>query len=1507
MDITRNVLTLSGLILVLTFASLYAVQASISQPDNAPTNPEIVDGIARSQAEIYTVTGRVAGPDGPMEDIPVFFDCCATKWRVHTDANGIYTFTTDGPQMNVSIIAVPPLEGMLGQGTRVLDIVSDTSNVNFDLAPGNLLAGQVVNQNGFPAKLDHDLYNSQGAKHFLSFTEHADFTLFLPPDEYTLIIGAPNQPWENHTVDLQPGDVPSWEVVIDVADDLLPVPLGVASEELPPRVELISIGPPNAAGIAHIVGAANAIPKDVPLLEIINLHTGNFTTTAVLADGSFEADILAPYGSALQLRYTRGGYSRSSGTGAILWHYPTSMTAQANDTSVFLVGRAGDYQGHWTVNGTINDRQFDPGDPFTATLNVMITGPQVDERFDQGDYKLVTMLHFERFFDASGQHHAKVRRGISTAFTPTGLPIDAMPNNYWSGATPLALEHERVIQATHRTSNTLDLSVTLTSTLPPTMPQGLYRPALILFLGPDEWQFPLAGNSLLCTEDNLDYRAELGFDENRFGNYMPVIQLGSPEPPRLPWALLVNVFSNGTRGTIAREEQGRIGLSNRIALQSECLIIPASDRYGRKLPYRLEPFIPTLASSLASDVEPYPPIIPLQFPGGELNVTVLRPDGSSEHLGSLPFQQARNGMESSYWTHYIGADRTLQKVYEVTTLSEQFVYEFEDYGLHHVMMNGYVEDVWGNLYQGGGTYEIWVAETLDLEPAVFPGQPFEVGDPLATTVVLQPSVPATVTLDFTLVPSNGVPITYVITGQANPYGYFHPPGAVFTMPVAGEYVLDVSAEYWDDRGVLWVGSSRGAGVVETPNSDLIAHGLRGITVFTDNRPQWFLSSQIHPDGLKENAPDTPEDDGFMLLYPYHTGDILWTSDQNNSIIAELSVHDLVGWYGDLLLSRYDQGTWANRIGRDLEERVALGELPLVTTTSSGRDWSLFPEDVDQWGYAYLSTQRPGVSVRGYVATDNLFRSYWSTDYKYDRQLGNGSEGDYANDIKLQYGGAVIRTPTHKEYLGYASMEVLIPFGQDDLGNRTFPPFQGYSGGPDGGPILVLKGEEVDLFLTPTALRPGSVLEVEDTVAIAGTMWPTLDSKGWFTFTAPSGAQRLVQGRANRFGYFYAADDNFVVDEPGVWTVEAHLLHDTVVPSTGLPATDYNKGDLLGARACEGQTDPVGCGQWYFYVTQPDAPTLALDMPRLSYLFGPVPFTFEGNVPGGWTQVKGKFTAVMSGFILEEGDLTISDDKFRYTFDPWRLHDDFPNLDVETQDSVAELVDTFTFSFMLSGEDGQGQAQHRARSVVLQGKCVQALSQSTQSSCPNPLTGISIVGLDSGYTDIEYIFTAQPDPANATEPITYTWSTDGLVSGQGTTDTTYSWDTTGVYTVSVTAKNCGDSVHGDHTITLSEQPPSCDVAITGVTIDGLTTGDIDTDYTFSANVAPPSATLPISYTWSADSLVSGRDTISATYRWGQSGVHDVTVSVGNCGGSANDIHSTEIGKEYVYLPVVLRNH
>ena len=93
----------------------------------------------------------------------------------------------------------------------------------------------------------------------------------------------------------------------------------------------------------------------------------------------------------------------------------------------------------------------------------------------------------------------------------------------------------------------------------------------------------------------------------------------------------------------------------------------------------------------------------------------------------------------------------------------------------------------------------------------------------------------------------------------------------------------------------------------------------------------------------------------------------------------------------------------------------------------------------------------------------------------------------------------------------------------------------------------------------------------------------------------------------------------------------------------------------------------------------------------------------------------------------------------------------------------------------------------------------------------------------------------------------------------------------------------------------------------MSIGGPTSGDTNTDYVFTATVAPANATGPIDYVWSIDGLMSGQGTTSATYRWSQAGDYQITVSASNCGGSRNDTLIIDIGRTYVYLPLVLRQH
>ena len=153
----------------------------------------------------------------------------------------------------------------------------------------------------------------------------------------------------------------------------------------------------------------------------------------------------------------------------------------------------------------------------------------------------------------------------------------------------------------------------------------------------------------------------------------------------------------------------------------------------------------------------------------------------------------------------------------------------------------------------------------------------------------------------------------------------------------------------------------------------------------------------------------------------------------------------------------------------------------------------------------------------------------------------GVHGDLPGEFKFQYGAAVLHGSALDQayYAIHGSLFVLLPENDPD-GTRTFPPFQGNGGGPSGGPLFTLKGEDIDLFMHLTGVRPGSVLETGNTFALVGAIGPTLPAKVAYTVTTPNGSQRRFSGMANEIGYYYEPDDNFIVDQPGRYTVDLRV-------------------------------------------------------------------------------------------------------------------------------------------------------------------------------------------------------------------------------------------------------------------------------------------------------------------------------------------------------------------------------
>lgn len=285
----------------------------------------------------------------------------------------------------------------------------------------------------------------------------------------------------------------------------------------------------------------------------------------------------------------------------------------------------------------------------------------------------------------------------------------------------------------------------------------------------------------------------------------------------------------------------------------------------------------------------------------------------------------------------------------------------------------------------------------------------------------------------------------------------------------------------------------------------------------------------------------------------------------------------------------------------------------------------------------------------------------------------------------------------------------------------------------------------------------------------------------------------------------------------------------------------------------------------------------------------------------WSQVSsGTGTLVQVSDVSESGGTAKNyyKDDSEVDFDDTGDQRSYGDMGTRVEDPGTTLV-YVTVVFVLPGS--QPNVGEQYATYVSDGLEVTAVKGPL---CSAPVADVTINGPDAGTTDVLYTFSAEVDPVDATEPILYTWSEDGLEGGQGTDEASYRFATTGTHVISVTVRNCGGSVSDSHEVVVSETP-SCDEPLTGVSVSGPDSGRTDEVLVFTASPEPSNATQPITYTWSMDGLVGGQGTSEASYRWTSAGDKQVEVTARNCGGQDfSEGQLVEI-RDHVYLPLVVK--
>ncbi len=924
------------------------------------------------------------------------------------------------------------------------------------------------------------------------------------------------------------------------------------------------------------------------------------------------------------------------------------------------------------VEPAVTSWEARPGSTWSLDYEMSVDLRQHEERYGRFTH-LIVALSGEQRHDADGRYRAGATSyAVSSNLTTTGMPVerhDGWPRLrilHGKGGTPFEALQEHALPDGDDLRQHNDFRGTLDVEIPADAPEGWYEPRVLLLVRVEGVDDPV---------HLVQYRENWA---ESVPDVLPLVRVGEPAEPRLPWVVLGHSSYRGQTGTLPREERGEIELCGRAGFPATAVLPPAL--------YDLSPSLPTLFphDSMAPvdgglEVVPYEVPNHIDFGHGKVTARVTYPDGTVRDLGTHPTA---------------GVD-----ILGPMVGSDGIRLDMSETGRYVLEVTGELHDILGRRFIGGGTYDVWIALPLTVSTSCKPGNSFLVGDAYPSKVNVNPALPAHVKVQVDYYPDSDPDrvVHWEAEGTANRFGHFvayDTPSLVMNEP--GEYVSRVTVSYTDSGQRLWMGEQTSSGVIAPHVRELRLHGTRNFPFDIQLFEDWWgaverfegrqdLTSSFFsytPAPLPDPyAPYDPRDtlviasNGFneSLVEPHLTMSLadpalaarLQEAYTHDSVMIPASIQPPEArWHylDDVVQVSTDSAAW---FPADADHA---DELPILPMRRDGLHPYAFPEDNEVDAYTYLGVIRPGFPAMTSVHQSDAIGLYWvASPNRFGEHFNVGPNGDLPGDIYRIQAGAVLKDHlTGRNYYdAYSAAVVVVP--TEGEATALVAPGERW--------LLDRNGQQHLVFVTQDT---HDTLEVGEWMGMGGLVFPGIEANVEWTVTKPSGEQVTVRGRSNRLG-IVRGKPAIPVDEPGLYKAHVQMVYGEYV------------GNLPGTYD----------GTFWHCAVEPDAPpvlgTPLGGMTRVDPWYGlRIPLTWPGHL----TDVRLNFAVLMPGMVLDQGEVHPQGLSWEYPFSPVHMSVQHPNFDVrDYSNGDWGMADTVVFQFLLEAMDGDRKVVDSLRLVL----------------------------------------------------------------------------------------------------------------------------------------------------------------------------------------------------------------